>query len=576
MKQPKPSVSLYVKLIACLILSSLVMVGFSSLYVFEAWQVRQQTGRIAELSRGAEFFVYAFRDLTFERGRTNVALSGPQGNSMANRAFIAERRAQVDQNFKQGIEWLLMIDPLYAQPLQTRYAVFLSARAKVDEVLQADQAVAEPALRSEWLTASTDLAEQIIFMLDFLGKRQQVSGRYSAYHLLIVDALEFRNLIGKSATLMTAATSRRVPWTGEEYKKHLELQAQADFLWGKMTQTINASDSVALQYEMAGVEQLYYRSYRQEQMQLLPEALAGTVSPERLAQIQSLSVVAFDSVFSLIDQIKQDVFADMRIYQDEADRKLMETLLHLYVSMAIVAFTLMYFQAKLFQPLRAITGALENIRRGEAAPLLDNENRRTDEIGQLAAGAMLLQSSMDEERRLRGLHEHLAMIDALTGCLNKRSFYQRAELELTRALRESKVAALVLLDLDNMKQVNDTYGHLYGDKLLKHLVSVISEQCRPYDLIGRFGGDEFMLFMQASDETSVMEACLRVHSAVRSQPVVLPELTEPLMVRISMGVVYGEIQTDTPLLAYLEQADKALYAAKQQGKDQVVFRKMVD
>ena len=266
----------------------------------------------------------------------------------------------------------------------------------------------------------------------------------------------------------------------------------------------------------------------------------------------------------------------MRIYQDEADRKLMETLLHLYVSMAIVAFTLMYFQAKLFQPLRAITGALENIRRGEAAPLLDNENRRTDEIGQLAAGAMLLQSSMDEERRLRGLHEHLAMIDALTGCLNKRSFYQRAELELTRALRESKVAALVLLDLDNMKQVNDTYGHLYGDKLLKHLVSVISEQCRPYDLIGRFGGDEFMLFMQASDETSVMEACLRVHSAVRSQPLVLPELTEPLTVRISMGVVYGEIQADTPLLAYLEQADKALYAAKQQGKDQVVFRKMVD
>ena len=59
-------------------------------------------------------------------------------------------------------------------------------------------------------------------------------------------------------------------------------------------------------------------------------------------------------------------------------------------------------------------------------------------------------------------------------------------------------------------------------------------------------------------------------------PLVLPELTEPLTVRISMGVVYGEIQTDTPLLAYLEQADKALYAAKQQGKDQVVFRKMVD
>ena len=62
---------------------------------------------------------------------------------------------------------------------------------------------------------------------------------------------------------------------------------------------------------------------------------------------------------------------------------------------------------------------------------------------------------------------------------------------------------------------------------------------------------------------------------MRSQPLVLPELPDPLPVRISMGVVYGEVRTETSLLAYLEQADKALYAAKQQGKDQVVFRKMV-
>lgn len=573
-KTQSRAASLRTKLTVCLILASLVMVSFSTFYVLEAWRDRQAAIRISGLSRGAEAFSYAFRDLTFERGRTNVALSKSQTISPANLGFILERRAAFDRNFCEGMAWLAEKNPEGVRLLQAHYQSLLFVRAKVDAAFQGTNAGIDFELREEWLSVSSDLAEQIIVLLDNLGKKQQISGRFSAYHQLIVDVLDFRNRAGRGATVMTAATSRHRPWQAEEYRLYLELQAQADYLWGKIRQTVEISDKDSLKKQLTIVEQLYYQTYRGEQAKLLVPSLTGEASLEQLRQLQLLSVEAFDSVFLLIDQIKQAIVEEMQLRQDAAYRKFIESLLHFYLSLAMIAFMLMYFNARLFQPLRAVARALENMRQGEPPPSLQNELRQTDEIGLLAAGTLLLQSTMEEERRLRGLHEYLAMIDELTGCLNRRSFYQRAELELARAIREERIIAFALLDLDNMKQVNDVYGHLTGDELLKHIVRVMSEHCRPYDLIGRFGGDEFMLLLQMHDEAAAKESCQRIFAALQEQPLVLPDLPEPLPVRISMGAIFGRIREEVPLSTYLELADKAMYAAKEQGKGRIVFGEM--
>ena len=570
------TVSLRTKLTACLILASLVMVSFSSLYVYEAWRDRLAAIQISGLSHGAEHLIYAFRDLVFERGRTNVMLSGPTARSPENLNFIAERRVLFDRNFGQGMGWLLVNAPDSASLLQAHYQSFRFVRAKVDVVLPNSDAIIDFELKEEWLSVSSDLAEQIIVLLDKLGKQQQISGRFSAYHQLIVDALDFRNRAGRSATIMTAATTRNRPWPDEEYRHYLELQAQADYLWKKIRQTVELSDEASLKNALDTVERLYYKEYRQEQAKLLSLSRTGTANPEQLSHLQRLSVQAFDSVFLMIDRIEQAIGDEMKLRQDAAYRKFVESLLHFYISLAMIAFMLMYFDVRLFKPLRAIAQALESIRQGEPSPSLQNEIQQTDEIGLLAAGTLLLQSAMEEERRLRGLHEYLAMIDELTGCLNRRSFYLRAELELARAIREEKVIAFALLDLDNMKQVNDVYGHLTGDELLKHIVRVMSEHCRPYDLIGRFGGDEFMLLLHLPDETAAKELCQRIFAALRTRPLILESLSEPLPVRISMGAIFGRIREEVPLSAYLEQADKAMYASKEQGKGRIVFGEMPD
>jgi two-component system chemotaxis response regulator CheY len=236
-----------------------------------------------------------------------------------------------------------------------------------------------------------------------------------------------------------------------------------------------------------------------------------------------------------------------------------------------MVLALLYFNANLFRPLENITKALRSICIGENVPLLKQETQRGDEIGQLAIGVEMLQASIAEERRLRDLNEYLAMTDSLTGCLNKRCFYQRAEAEMDRALRENKKIAFALIDLDNMKTINDSYGHIAGDEVLKYLVSVLTEHCRSYDLIGRFGGDEFMLCMQNHDDSQTLKVCERIVTALDKHPLTLPNSSDSIFLRISVGIVAGYVQNDRPLAWFIHEADQAMYQAKQNNNEKIIF-----
>ena len=311
--------------------------------------------------------------------------------------------------------------------------------------------------------------------------------------------------------------------------------------------------------------------YRPEQEKLISAALIGEVSTVEATNLQVLSVEAFDSVFLLIDQISTSIIGDMQKQKDFAERKLCGSLLQFFAGLSLMVLALLYFNANLFRPLANITKALRSICVGENVPLLKQETQRGDEIGQLAIGVEMLQASIAEERRLRDLNEYLAMTDSLTGCLNKRCFYQRAEAEMDRALRENKKIAFALIDLDNMKTINDSYGHIAGDEVLKYLVCVLTEHCRSYDLIGRFGGDEFMLCMQNHDDSQPLKVCERIVATLDKQPLTLPNSSDSIFLRISVGIVAGYVQTDRPLARFIHEADQAMYLAKQHNNEKIVF-----
>lgn len=175
------------------------------------------------------------------------------------------------------------------------------------------------------------------------------------------------------------------------------------------------------------------------------------------------------------------------------------------------------------------------------------------------------------EARLRDSMEQLRIVathDGLTGLLNRAAIYERTHIELERSRRERFPLSLILLDIDHFKAVNDSHGHLIGDKALRMVAQTITWNKRRYDLAGRWGGEEFLLIMP---ETTLEEAGIiaeRMRQSVANARLPLPDGTF-LCVEASLGVTNVPAGVAIDLDMLLQQADEALYCAKKEGRNRV-------
>lgn len=168
------------------------------------------------------------------------------------------------------------------------------------------------------------------------------------------------------------------------------------------------------------------------------------------------------------------------------------------------------------------------------------------------------------ESALREAGEH-ASHDPLTGALNRRGLQEAFTRESARAQRTGEPLAVILLDLDDFKNINDQYGHAIGDATLIHLTKVIAETLRPTDICCRWGGDEFVVLMPGADREVAKRALARVQSII----VTLSDITTPVSLTFSAGVVLSQDRESLEQL--LLRADRAIYRAKASGKHRIFW-----
>jgi diguanylate cyclase (GGDEF)-like protein len=164
-----------------------------------------------------------------------------------------------------------------------------------------------------------------------------------------------------------------------------------------------------------------------------------------------------------------------------------------------------------------------------------------------------------EELRFRATH------DALTGISNRAAVMDALRNELSRQVREQRSFGVILVDIDHFKNVNDTYGHLCGDEVLQAVTRRMKECIRPYDTVGRYGGEEFLIIASNTDAVGTLALAERIRGVVESKPAV----TQAGEVRVtaSLGVAVSTDARSADPQILLRLADKALYRAKELGRN---------
>jgi diguanylate cyclase (GGDEF)-like protein len=168
-------------------------------------------------------------------------------------------------------------------------------------------------------------------------------------------------------------------------------------------------------------------------------------------------------------------------------------------------------------------------------------------------------------------HTHLlneARADSKTGLLNSATWEREAAAEVARAVRTSSPLAVALLDLDRFKQINDTYGHLIGDEVLRQIADTMTAVLREYDVAGRFGGEEFVMLLPQTRAPDAFKIADRVRARIGRAPLVTSS-GERVAVTVSIGVAALDAGSSRELTGLLAAADAALYRAKASGRDQV-------
>ena len=189
-----------------------------------------------------------------------------------------------------------------------------------------------------------------------------------------------------------------------------------------------------------------------------------------------------------------------------------------------------------------------------------------------------------EQRYLSMQHENMDLLmrnrilsevsarDSLTGLYNRWYVMEKIESEMNRSLRHGSPVAVLMIDIDHFKRVNDTWGHAVGDLVLKSVGQVLRDSCRVYDVPGRYGGEEFCIVLPETKLGNTTTVAERIRSRLESSPIDAGDIA--ISVTASIGVAGMDATAEDAVLSaamLIDRADRALYTAKHLGRNRIEF-----
>ncbi len=518
-----------------------------------------------------------------ERGPTNGALGDALPMRQSQAQALKEARARTDQAFDALAQAVAPHHPLVeggidlAQSMQTAQGALAKARAGVDQVL---------ALPKEQRSAEA-IRDAVYGMVAVVPLLTQVTNALAsavqqAYTAVGDDvqgarlAAELREYAGLLGSHFTAALVKGNPFSTAERSAIDETRGRIAQLRALVELRLQIPDKTTGSVVLAwsAVETRYFGVARA----LLDKVLAQGEGDGRYdlsaAGFAALYVPEMNPILAVRDALLAQARERASLEHQRALRVLVWALAGSGLLLTVLAGALYVIQHRVLRPLAQTTRALKALANDDLQAHLPDPVA-DDEMAAVIGAVRSLQSQtrrrQDLERERDRLIEQLkeqSETDYLTGLPNRRAFIEKARGVLAQAMRYDFDVAVLVLDIDWFKQLNDSLGHAAGDKALLVVADVVRTQLREGDMAARFGGEEFVLLLSYCDRAQGMRFAERLRQAI-AEAQVLGAADPSIRITVSLGIADSG-RLGWGLDALLSAADAAMYQAKNAGRNRAV------
>ena len=298
-----------------------------------------------------------------------------------------------------------------------------------------------------------------------------------------------------------------------------------------------------------------------------------------------LSTEHINDIKVFLDHYLQETDDVITKHLDGAVNKLVLWFIYIVLILLTTRFIIYLFEKSNKDQFFTLTEAMNHIAHGGRSLRL-NSGKGNDDISQIYKAyeltrqkllkgdifTQLYQSQemvkLKNEKRENIKLEEMAFVDPLTGVTNRRKYEELSKTELDRTLRYKNDLSFLMLDIDNFKNINDTYGHAAGDEVLIHFSSICKEIARTLDIVARIGGEEFVIMLPETDRDGAYTFAERLREKVFNSSAYIED--KEIKYTVSIGISLCELDKDSDVNTILQRADKALYRAKESGRNKTV------
>lgn len=565
---------------ALVLCATVVLVGRMATTEWQAVSNASESQRLLEPLRAG---LVAMEMVSRERGPTNGALGDALPMAQTRSDALRQARARTDQALealRAAVASHAGAPPELRAHVETAHGALAQARTVVDQTLTLPHEQ-----RSAQRIRSAVYAMVSVVPLLAPVNTALASGAQKAFPalgddvqgaLLAADLREYAGLLGSH---FTAALVRNVPFSATEHMAIDETRgriAQLRFLIELRVR--GGSQPASVTEAWTSVETRYFGAAQALLQQVLLQGDTDGHYGLTAADFAARYVPEMNPILALRDVLLAQAQGRAAQEYTRAMQVLLWALAGSAVLLVALGSALYVLQRRVMRPLVAATQALR-VLAGQEQAGTSTSNTPQDEVAAVIGAVRLLQDQTHRRHELERERDQLieqlreqSTTDYLTGLRNRRAFMATGHDRLLQARRYGFDVAVVLLDIDWFKQLNDNHGHAAGDRALQAVAQVLRSRLRDTDLAARIGGEEFVVLLTHCPPEAAVQFAQRLREAIGALVVELPD---GVVVRLTASLGVADSRSGgLDLEALLSAADAAMYDAKNAGRDQVMVSRM--